>query len=76
LFLRFEIIIKKKNKIEIMKTQLLTAIYLLALQVINVYCKNYYDILGVSKTDTTPQIKKAFRNLALKYHPGFNINLF
>lgn len=31
--------------------------------------KNYYDILGVSKTATADEIKKAFRTLAHKYHP-------
>lgn len=33
-------------------------------------CKDYYTILGVEKTDSTATIKKAFRNLAMKYHPG------
>ena len=31
--------------------------------------KNYYDILGVQKDASTAEIKKAFRNLALKHHP-------
>src|SRR5438105_9186219 len=31
--------------------------------------KNYYDILGVAKTATEDDIKKAFRKLAQKYHP-------
>jgi molecular chaperone DnaJ len=31
--------------------------------------KNYYDILGVPKTATDDDIKKAFRKLAHKYHP-------
>lgn len=34
--------------------------------------KNFYDILGVKKTASTADIKKAFRNLALKYHPDKN----
>ena len=31
--------------------------------------KNYYDILGVAKTASEEDIKKAFRKLAQKYHP-------
>ena len=46
------------------------AIILAIFYVFSVECKDYYDILGVQKTDTIPQIKKAFRNLAMKYHPG------
>lgn len=34
--------------------------------------KNYYKILGVSESSNKDEIKKAFRNLAKKYHPDKN----
>ena len=34
--------------------------------------KDYYKILGVGKTATPEDIKKAFRQLARKYHPDIN----
>lgn len=33
-----------------------------------------YDVLGVAKTASAPEIKKAFRSLAKKYHPDQNKN--
>uniref|UniRef100_A0A915AC68 DnaJ homolog subfamily B member 9 n=1 Tax=Parascaris univalens TaxID=6257 RepID=A0A915AC68_PARUN len=48
---------------------LLRVIAILLIVEVSTQQEDYYQVLGVPKTATTADIKKAFRKLALKYHP-------
>src|SRR5215831_2488895 len=34
--------------------------------------RDYYDVLGISRAASAEEIKRAYRNLARKYHPDVN----
>ena len=38
--------------------------------------KDYYKILGLQKNATDAEVKKAYKKLALRYHPGMFLDSF
>lgn len=55
-----------------MKTLILVSILFALFLLANSAGKSYYSILGISKSADAGQIKKAYRKLAVKYHPDRN----
>lgn len=53
-------------------SKLLLFLLALAFAVVAIAGKSYYDILQVQKSASDDQIKRAYRKLALKYHPDKN----
>lgn len=52
-----------------MRNLLVLALFL-ALAAFVLADKDYYKILGVSRQASQKEIKKSYRDLSLKYHPG------
>ncbi|KAG8389547.1 hypothetical protein BUALT_Bualt02G0240600 [Buddleja alternifolia] len=54
------------------RSKLLLLLCFISYSLIAIAAKSYYDILQISKGASDEQIKRAYRKLALKYHPDKN----
>eukprot|EP00771_Trimastix_marina_P000916 gnl/Trimastix_PCT/1950.p1 GENE.gnl/Trimastix_PCT/1950~~gnl/Trimastix_PCT/1950.p1 ORF type:complete len:379 (-),score=91.85 gnl/Trimastix_PCT/1950:142-1278(-) len=53
-------------------SSLLLSFFLVLLLLDLAFCKDFYEILGVTKDATTREIKKAYKRLSIQYHPDKN----
>lgn len=64
-----------RHSFNISKRILLLSIVMICLLPLLALCgEDYYQILGLKRGATEGQIKKAFKKMAIKYHPDKNKN--